>query len=173
VSSLGDQPLQAVAALAARPGPGPSGGACAAIACALAAGLVEMVATLTPSAGEMAGAAAEMRAHALALADDDVDAYGAVVAAHHLPAGAQRERRLAESLSGAADPPLAIAELGARLTGLARDVERDARADLAGDLAVATRLAEAASTGAARLVAINLAGHPQDPRARRAAELMG
>lgn len=169
--TLGDERLAAFAALIARAEPAPGGGAGAAAACAIAAALVEKAAALTSGASASAVRASAIRGRALALADEDAEAYGAVIAALRMPAGEERERRRQAALSYAADVPLEIAELGAEVAELARGLERDGNPNLAGDAAVAARLAAAAAAGAARLVAINLAEHPDDPRVRRAAEL--
>jgi methenyltetrahydrofolate cyclohydrolase len=171
--SLSDERLAGFAALVARAEPAPGGGAGAAAACAIAAALVEKAAALSPGAEAAGIRASAIREQALALADDDAETYGAVIAAQRTAAGEERTRRVQAALSRAADVPLQIAEFGAEVAELAQELERDGNPNLAGDAAVAALLAAAASAGAARLVTINLAEVPEDPRARRAAELSG
>jgi formiminotetrahydrofolate cyclodeaminase len=181
VRVIGDDTLEAFAARVAARTPAPGGGACAAVACALAAALVEMAAGLTlarPELGDrharmddIARRAAQIRPHALALADRDGAVYAAVIEARARPAGAAREQGLAAALSAAADVPLEIAELGAELTALAGELQRDGNPNLSGDAAVASQLGAAATAGAARLVAINLHDRPDDPRLARARAL--
>jgi formiminotetrahydrofolate cyclodeaminase len=168
--ALGDETLAAVTALVARPEPAPGGGACAAIACALGAALAAMAAALSKRTDRV-DRLHQIRAEALTLADRDGAAYGAVIEAQRLQPGDERRERLADALSKAADVPLRIAELGVEVRELAIELERDGNPNLAGDAAVAAQLGIAAVTGAARLVVINLADRPADPRYQRAATL--
>ena len=170
--ALGDETLAEITALVAQPEPAPGGGACAAIACALGAALAAMAAALS-GRGEIVDRAQQIRAEALVLADRDGAAYGAVIEAQRLEPGDERRERLADALSQAADVPLRIAELGAEVRELAIELERDGNPNLAGDAAVAAQLGTAAAIGAARLVVINLADRPADPRHQRAATLAG
>ncbi len=174
MSSFGDQTIEGFAALVAQAEPAPGGGACAAVTCALAAALVEMAASFTLARpevadrhvrmAEIAQRAAQIRPHALALADRDAAAYATVIDALALSPGASREERLATALSDASDIPLEIARLGAEIAAFADELQRDGNPNLSGDAAIASELAAAATTGAARLVTINLRDHPDDPR---------
>jgi formiminotetrahydrofolate cyclodeaminase len=161
-----------LAALAARE-PAPSGGAAAALACALAAALVEMAASLTaPDAPLPLGAirerAAAIRSTATRLADDDAAAYGRVLEALR---ASRDEERVTEALSRAADPPLAVAEGAAETAELAAAVAHEGNPNLRGDALTGALLAEAAALAAARLVEINLASAPGDARVQRSRDL--
>jgi methenyltetrahydrofolate cyclohydrolase len=162
---LADRTLAALLADIAAATPAPGGGSTAAVACALAAALVEM------SAGPPHERAAALRARALELADDDLTSYARVLDAERLPADdATRPERVSAALSAASDTPLAIAAVGCEVAELAAEVARGARLHVEGDAAVAALLAEAATRGAARLVELNLAGVPDDIRVRTAGE---
>jgi hypothetical protein len=100
----------------------------------------------------MLGAPGDLRERALELAQRDVEAYAAV------PGGGP------DALAAAADPPLAIAELAAELAERAAGLAGGAKESMRGDAIAAAVLAEAAAAAAARLVAIDLAGRPGDPR---------
>ena len=146
----------------AAPTPTPGGGSSAAVACALAAALVEMC-------GDERAAA--LRARALELAEADLDSYPPVLEAQRLPADdPTRARRLRAALSEASAVPLAIAEVGCEAAELAARAARGARRSVEGDATAGALLAEAATCAAARLVELNLAEQPDDPRLGRARE---
>jgi methenyltetrahydrofolate cyclohydrolase len=157
--------------------PAPSGGAAAALGCALAAALVEMAAGLTRAGGDLDVEAIRQRASAARaaaadLADADPAAYAQVLAALALPRDhSERAQRLAGALSGAADVPLAIAREAADVAELAADLVGAGNPSLRGDALTGTLLAEAAALAAARLVEINLASTPGDDRVERARAL--
>jgi formiminotetrahydrofolate cyclodeaminase len=145
--------------------PAPGGGSSAAVACALAAALVEM------SAGAPHARAAALRARALELADQDLASYAPVLEALRLPADdPAREERVRAALSAASEAPLAVAEVGCEVAELAAEEARGGRRSLEGDATTAALLAEAATRAAARLVELNLAGVPDDSRLRTAGE---
>ena len=154
--------------------PAPSGGSVAAVAVAMAAGLVGMAARLAhewPKAIEVIERAEVLRAQMATLALADEEAYTKVIEALRLPPESPaRPAELEAALSGAADVPLAIAEAGAEVAELAALVAREGNDRLRGDALVAAELAEAGVRGAAELVAINLAGR-DDPRIGRAKDL--
>jgi formiminotetrahydrofolate cyclodeaminase len=157
--------------------PAPSGGAAAALACASAAALVEMAASLTPPDGPVPVAAvreraAVIRSAATRLADDDAAAYGQVIRALRTPRDdAGRDERVAAALSRAADAPLAIAERAADAAELAAIVAHGGNPNLRGDALTGALLAEAAALAATRLVEINLASAPSDARVQRGRDL--
>ena len=175
MSPLADRPLAELLDSVAAPRPAPGGGCAAAWTCGLAAGLVEMAATIgretDPELMQTTmERAAELRAAALVLAERDAEAYGAVLAARRRRAGA------GAALAAAADPPLAVAEAAAEVAALAAEVARHGKHELRGDVIAGAVLAEAATAAAAALVEINLAARPADARlpaarghARRAA----
>jgi formiminotetrahydrofolate cyclodeaminase len=156
---LSERALGAVLADVAAPTPAPGGGTAAALACALAAALVEM----------SGGAAESHRATALGLAEADLRSYGPVLEALRLPRDdPARAARVREALSAAADTPLAIAETAAEVASAAATLAVEGRPALEGDAAAGALLAEAAARAAVRLVELNLAEQPADPRLTRA-----
>ena len=162
---LADQPLATLLAQIAAATPAPGGGSTAAVACALAAALVEM------SAGPPHERAATLQARALELAEEDLSSYARVLDAERLPAeDPTRLERVRGALSAASDTPLAIAAVGCEVAELGAEVARGARVHVEGDAAAAALLAEAATRAAARLVELNLAAMPDDVRLRTAGE---
>ena len=165
-----------LAALAADE-PAPSGGAAAAFACAFAAALVEMAASLTAPDGPFPVAAVRERAAAIRstatrLADDDAAAYARVIEAWRASRDEPgRDERVAAALSRAADVPLTIAERAAEAAELAADIAHGGNPNLRGDALTGALLAEAAAVAAARLVDINLASAPSDARVQRGRDL--
>jgi formiminotetrahydrofolate cyclodeaminase len=159
--------------LAART-PAPGAGTAAAVACALAAALVEMAARFDPG-GELnqAGArAAELRAEALELAERELCGYAPVLQALRLPPGdGDRGQVLAAARSAASAAPLAIAGIGAEVAALGAKAAAGGSRHLTGDAVAAVLLAEGACRSAVGLVENNLAGSGEDPRLDHAAEL--
>jgi methenyltetrahydrofolate cyclohydrolase len=150
--------------------PAPGAGATAAWCCALSAALVEMVARVVLARGERSpeferrrDRAAELRAAALRLAEEDAAAYRAAM-------DAPSERRR-EAFAAAAEPPLAIAETAAETRALGVASADDVDGPVRGEAETAILVATAATRAAARLVELNLAGTPDDPRLARAREL--
>lgn len=146
----------------------PAGGSVAAIAVALAAGLVAKAARLSPEwpgAAEVVEQAEALRSLVTPLAQADADAYTKVLEA------LRRKDDVAGALSGAADVPLAIARAAAEVAMLAASAAVQGNTRLRGDAVVAAELAAAGARGAAELVAINLAGRDDDHRVRLASEL--
>ena len=74
-------------------------------------------------------------------------------------------------MSEATDSPLAIARGAAETAELAAETAQTGNLHVHGDAVVGVLLAEAACAAAARLVELNLTGHPEDPRLEEAAEL--
>jgi formiminotetrahydrofolate cyclodeaminase len=70
--------------------------------------------------------------------------------------------------STAADVPLAIAETAAEVAALAREVAAAGKPGLRGDALAGADIAAGAARAAARLVELNLADLPDDPRIVRA-----
>ena len=113
--------------------------------------------------------AGALRARALALRDEDLEAYVPVLEALRLPRDdPARARRLRDASSTAAEPPLAIAEAAAEVAELARTVAAAGRPALRGDALAGADLAAGAARAAARLVEINVPGDPRVERARAA-----
>ena len=154
----------------AEPGPGPAGGSAAALATTMAAGLVRLVARVSPDWDEAPGIAAQAAAlgdRALLLADDDHRVYARALAQLGAPA---RDAALGEALRHAARVPLEIAETAAAVAALAALAAREGADAVRGDAWAAATLAEAAATAASRLVQVNLATRPDDDMTTRAAQ---
>jgi formiminotetrahydrofolate cyclodeaminase len=171
---LAERPFQELLDSLSAEQPAPGGGAGAAWACAIAAGLVEMAAAFTrherlAHAGDRAR---ELRAAALEFAENDLDAYAPVLEALRLAGGDKKgDDRLAAALSAAAEPPLAIAEAASEVASLAAVLARTGNPKLRGDAIAGATLAEAACRAAVSLVQINLASQTDDPRLERASKL--
>ena len=127
----------------------------------MAAALVEMAAAFTPNREETADRANELRGRALELAEIELHAYEPVLDALRLPRhDPRRAERVDAARAQASASPLAIADVGAELAGLAADLVRTGNQNLAGDAIAGVLLAEAAAQAAARLVAVNLTDGP-------------
>jgi formiminotetrahydrofolate cyclodeaminase len=184
MDALADRSLGQVLEQVAAESPSPGGGSSCALACAMAAGLVEMSAGFTLAREEYAerharmadvrARAGELRARVLALAEEELHVYEAVLDVLREPADEPgRAERLDAALSDAADSPLAVARGAAEVAALADEVARTGNRHLRGDAVAGALLAEAACAAAARLADLNLAGRPRDPRRTEAAELPG
>lgn len=91
-----------------------------------------------------------LREEASRLAEADAEAYGRVIAAQRAGSGVK------EALSEAADVPLAIAEVGAEVSGIAVRLAEEGNPNLRGDAITAVQLSGAGVCAAAALVEINL-----------------
>ena len=176
VSEYLDLPLGAFLDLVARGNPAPGGGSVAAVAVALAAGLSGMAARL--SAGQLADAEgladrADVAMRRVApLARIDAESYGRVLDAYREPDSETRSESVSDALSGAADVPLAVAEIGNEVAGIAARLVEEGNPNLEGDAIAALLLAEAGVRAATVLVEINLSSaNVEDDRLGRANEL--
>jgi formiminotetrahydrofolate cyclodeaminase len=151
-----------LAALAERT-PAPGGGAAAAAGCALGAALAEMAARFA-GRDDDAALAAGLVAQALRLGEADLTAYAPVIEAQRTGDAAA----VAAARSAAAEPPLGIAETAAAVAELARSLADVGRPGLRGDALAGADLATGAARAATRLVELNLADAPSDPRVARA-----
>jgi methenyltetrahydrofolate cyclohydrolase len=142
--------------------PSPGGGAVAAVAASLAAGLTAMAARFAPDEwerrAEVVGRAEELRARAEPLADADAEAYGAFMTV-----------RSQENVERIVAIPFELAEIAAELAELAARVAAEGNPTVSGDAAAGADLAAAVTSIAARLVAIN--ADTSDPRVGEAARL--
>ena len=170
-------PLGTFLDLLASGNPAPGGGSVAAVAVALAAGLAGMAARL--SAGQLADAdglaasADAARRRVAPLARIDAQSYGRVLNAYREPESETRRELVSDALSGAADVPLAIAEVGNEVAGIAARLVEEGNPNLEGDAMTAVLLAEAGVRTAATLTEINLSSaNVEDDRLRRAKELV-
>lgn len=151
--------------------PAPGGGSVAALAGAMAAGLVSMVCNLTlgndkykdsEAAMQATLAQAEQMRHKLtALMEADTEAYSAVIASYKLPKEtdeqkATRSAAIQAALKQAVEVPLATAEAAAPLRQLAIVAKQQGNPNAASDAYVAEILAETAIKAALANVNINL-----------------
>jgi formiminotetrahydrofolate cyclodeaminase len=173
--ALSDLPFSKVLDRLAEKTPGPGAGSTAALVCSLAAALLEMTTAFdtTPIGSACAVRAGALRDRGLELAERERESYAPVLDAMRLPAAdPDREARLASALAAASTAPLAIASVGAQLAGIAAETVDGVSDQLVGEAVVAAELAEGACRAAARLVQINLAGVPADPRLTEVAGLV-
>jgi formiminotetrahydrofolate cyclodeaminase len=182
--ALADHTLAEVVDLIASREPAPGGGSAAALTATLAAALTEMAAAFALSSERERGSgdqerfvamrirAAELSAGLLELAEDDTRSYGPVLDALALErSDPERAARVRVALEAAAEVPLAIAASAAEVGELAAAAAQAGVGQLLGDVTAAAVLAEAASRTAARLVELNLADSPRDPRLAQAEQL--
>jgi formiminotetrahydrofolate cyclodeaminase len=176
VSEYLDLPLGAFLDLVARGNPAPGGGSVAAVTVALAAGLSGMAARL--STGQLADAEgladrADVAMRRVApLARIDAESYGRVLDAYREPDAETRRERVSDALSGATDVPLAVAEIGNEVAGIAARLVEEGNPNLEGDAIAALLLAEAGVRAATVLVEINLSSaNVHDDRLGRTNEL--
>ena len=142
--------------------PAPGGGAVAAVAASLAAGLTAMAARFAPEEwerrAEVVSRADQLRARVEPLADADAEAYGAFMF-----------DRSPETVERIVAIPFELAEIAVELAELAALVAEDGNPNVKGDAAAGADLAAAVASIAARLVAIN--ADPSDARVGAAATL--
>ena len=173
-----DLPLREFLDLVASGGPAPGGGSVAAVTVALAAGLSGMAARLSADqlAAGLADRADALRRRVEPLARADAESYRRVLDAYRLPRGPDpetRRERVRDALSGAADVPLAVAEVGNEVAVIAARLVEEGNPNLEGDAVTAVLLAEAGVRAAAALVEINLSSaEMEDNRLGRANELV-
>lgn len=158
------------------------------MAAALGAGLVAMVAALSAGRQRYAEHAAthdsagargrELADRFLALADRDAEAYARFAAALKLPKETDSDKQartgaLRAAARVAAEVPLACVEGCRELVIAAEMLAGRSNANAASDLAVASRLAEAAAEGAAENVLVNLPSVGDDVFAREMTARVG
>jgi len=151
--------------------PSPGGGSASAVAASCGAALVAMVASLSVDRPKYAAYATSHARHGaagrvlatrlLALADEDADAYAAFAAALKMPreTDADKAARTAAMRSCArfaAEAPLRTLEACRDVVAASEGLGGRSNLNAASDLAVASRLAEAAAHGAAENVFVNL-----------------
>lgn len=151
--------------------PSPGGGAASAVAASCGAALVAMVAALsvdrpkyaayTVSHARHGAAGRELAARLIMLADEDAAAYAAFAAALKLPRETDEEKvarvaAIRASARIAADVPLRTVEACRDVVVASEALAGRSNLNAASDLAVASRLAEAAAHGAAENVIVNL-----------------
>ena len=173
-----DMPLEELLDTIAAETPAPGGGSVAAFVAEMAASLAAMAARFAHDWDGAAGAVAQaetLRHRAAPLAGEDAVAYENVLTAMRMPQELEPEVRntlIGETLSRAADVPLAIAECAASVAELAAEIAVCGNPNLRGDAAAAAILAASAARVAANLVEINLSTVEGDDRVERAREIV-
>lgn len=171
----------------------PGAGYVAAVAVAMAAGLVAMTARRSrgqwPEAAGAAAQAEALRLRVAPLAEMNAEAYAAAVAALRpeegasaeegasvegpsAEASARRDDALARALARSARIPMQIGEAACDVAALAAEVAEHGEPGVRPDTAAAASLAEAGARAAATLVEANLATTPADERVTRVRELV-
>jgi len=150
--------------------PAPGGGATAALQAAQAAALLGMVARYSDGPrydaelmNRIVTEADALREDALALAEADADAFGAVAGAYRLPRATEREKAIrsaaiSSALAGAARPPADVVRTALRLVGLAGDLWPAGNHTMIADVAAAAVAARAAAVTARLMIEVNLTG---------------
>ena len=150
--------------------PAPGGGATAALQAAQAAALLGMVARYSDGPrydaelmNRIVTEADALREDALALAEADADAFGAVAGAYRLPRATEREKairsaEISSALAGAARPPADVVRTALRLVGLAGDLWPAGNHTMIADVAAAAVAARAAAVTARLMIEVNLTG---------------
>ena len=173
-----DLPFEELLDTIAAETPAPGGGSVAAFVTEMAASLAAMAARFARDWEGAAGAVAQaetLRQRAAPLALDDAVAYENVLTAMRMPKDLEPEVRntlIGETLSRAADVPLAIAECAASVSELAAEIAVQGNPNLRGDAAAAAIMASSAARVAANLVEINLSTREGDGRIELARALV-
>jgi formiminotetrahydrofolate cyclodeaminase len=155
----------------------PGGGAVAAVTISLAAGLVAMAAQLSerqvPDSASLVTEAERVRRRSERLADEDAEAYRAVLAAYTAArsgATTKAHEKIAAALDGAARVPLEMASLAAETAVLGARLALEGNPRLRGDATTAVLLSEAAARSAAHLVQVDVDEGDGDPALVREAK---
>lgn len=153
----------------------PGGGSALAIAVANAAAVLAMAARVSDSGGHAAQAEA-LRARIAPLAQLDAETYEAALAVRDAARDLkeeQRDWRIGQAFSRAAEPPLEIARAALDVAELAEELARNGSPAIRADAIAAASLAAGAAQGCVAMVEVNLTALETDPRigeARRLAE---
>ena len=124
-------------------------------------------------AAELADRADALRKGVAPLATADAESYGRVLDAYRDPVSETRTSHVRDALSGAADVPLAVAEIGNEVAGIVARLADEGNPNLKGDAITAVLLASAGVRAAATLAEINLsAANIDDGRLGRSNELV-
>jgi formiminotetrahydrofolate cyclodeaminase len=163
--SIADRTIGDYLAALASEAHAPGGGSVAGVVGALAAGLGEMVVSLTPDpAPELRAAAADLanfRASSLTSAEADELAYGSFLEASRLPkrtAGekALRRQTMQESIRAAAEVPLELAATAVRILDRLEPVIKGGNMNILSDADVAITLAVACVEASLANVNVNV-----------------
>ena len=167
--------------------PTPGGGTASAVAGAMGVALLMMVAGLNKTRGnndqeraalqESRAALTSVRDRLLVLADTDTDAYNSLVAAFRLPKAsdaekATRKQAVQQGTRAATDAPLEILRTVVEGIARARSVAQFGNPAASSDVRVAIELLEAAASGAAANVEVNLTALDDEAFKKSAASTM-
>ena len=144
----------------------PGGGSALAVAVANAAAVLVMAARVSDSGGHAAQAEA-LRARIAPLAQLDAETYEAALAVRDAARDMndeQRDWKIGQAFSRAAEPPLEIARVAADIAGLAEAIAAGGHPRVRADVVAAAALAAGAARGAVALVTVNLTVVDGDPR---------
>jgi formiminotetrahydrofolate cyclodeaminase len=157
----------------------PGGGSAAAVAVAMAAGLVVMVAQASKDywaeAGGAIGQAETFRARVTPLAQADAEAFRdalTILRRREEVSERYRDQTLRDALEKSAEIPVRIAEAGADLACLAALLVENGNPEVRADAVVACVLAEGGARAAATLVETNLGATQDDARVRHVKSLV-
>jgi methenyltetrahydrofolate cyclohydrolase len=150
--------------------PAPGGGATAALHAAQAAALIAMVARYSHGArynaelmDRIITEADELRQDALALAEADAEAFGAVAEAYRLPRETEQEQQdrsaaISAALGDAARPPADVVRTALLVTSLAEELLPAGNRAMITDVAAGAEAARAAAVTARLIIEVNLKG---------------
>jgi methenyltetrahydrofolate cyclohydrolase len=150
--------------------PAPGGGATAALHAAQAAALLAMVARYSDGPkydaelmNRVVTESDALREDALALAEADEKAFGAVAEAYRLPRTTEQETSarsaaISSALAGAARPPADVVRTALLLVSLAEDLLPAGNRNVITDVATAAEAARAAAVTARLIIEVNLKG---------------
>jgi formiminotetrahydrofolate cyclodeaminase len=150
--------------------PAPGGGATAALHAAQAAALLAMVARYSDGPkydaelmNRVVTESDALREDALALAEADEKAFGAVAEAYRLPRATEQETSarsvaISSALAGAARPPADVVRTALLLVSLAEDLLPAGNRNVITDVATAAEAARAAAVTARLIIEVNLKG---------------
>ena len=146
--------------------PAPGGGATAALHAAQAAALLAMVARYSDGprydaelTGRIAAEADALREDALALAEEDIAAFGDVALAYQLPRDAEgRSAAIATALAGATRPAADVIRTALLVLRLAEELLPAGNRNVLTDVGAAAEAARAAAVTARLNIEVNLRG---------------
>lgn len=168
-----DLPISAFTDALSNSEPTPGGGTASAVAGAMGVSLLMMVSGLQKTRGnndeeratlsEARASLTSVRDRLLTLADTDSDAYNKVVTAFRLPKSTDaektaRKQAIQQGTKAATEAPLEILRTVTEASAFAKRVAQYGNPNASSDVRVAIELLEAAASGAAANVEVNLVG---------------
>jgi methenyltetrahydrofolate cyclohydrolase len=151
----------------------PGGGSALAVAVANAVAVLAMAARASDAGGHAAQAEA-LRARIAPLAQLDAETYEAALAVRDAARDMkdeQRDWRIGEAFSRAAEPPLEIARAALDVAELAEELAMTGSPTIRADAIAAASLAAGAAKGCVAMVEVNLTALETDPRIAEAKRL--